>query len=76
MIVNIKKLDGQKSEFNIESTDAVTKLKEQLSEKVGINKDQIRLIHKGKPMTDDKTFGDQNVQPGATIHMIMQMRGG
>ena len=76
MIINVKKLDGQKDEFNIEPNDPVNKIKEMLSEKVGVNKEQIRLIHKGKPMTDDKTFAEQNVQPGAVIHMIMQMRGG
>lgn len=76
MKINIKKLDGQKQEFDIDSGDAVSKMKEILSEKVGINKDQIRLIFKGKPMVDDKTFGEQNVKDDSVIHMIMQMRGG
>ncbi len=54
MQITIKKLDGQKEEFNLEATDTVIKVKEMLSEKTGVHKDQIRLIFKGKPMLDDK----------------------
>lgn len=76
MQIHIKKLDGQKEEFNLESSDTVMKVKEMLSEKTGVHKDQIRLIFKGKPMVDDKTLAEQAVTAGATVHMIMQMRGG
>jgi hypothetical protein len=76
MQIHIKKLDGQKEEFNLEPTDTVMKVKELLGEKTGVHKDQIRLIFKGKPMLDEKTLNDQDVKAGNTVHMIMQMRGG
>jgi ubiquitin-like protein Nedd8 len=43
---------------------------------LGVHKDQIRLIFKGKPMVDEKSLGEQQVAAGSTVHMIMQMRGG
>jgi len=76
MQIHIKKLDGQKEEFSLEPSDVVLKVKEMLAEKTGVHKDQIRLIFKGKPMQDDKSLADQQVTAGATVHMIMQMRGG
>lgn len=75
MQIHIKKLDGQKEEFSLEPNDSVMKVKEMLAEKTGVHKDQIRLIFKGKPMVDDKTLDEQQVKAGATVHMIMQMRG-
>jgi len=76
MQIHIKKLDGQKEEFSLEPSDTVMKVKEMLSEKTGVHKDQIRLIFKGKPMVDEKSLGEQQVAAGSTVHMIMQMRGG
>ena len=76
MLINIKKLDGQKEEINCEASNTVTQLIEQLSEKIGINKDQIRLISKGKPMLMDRSLTEQGVVAGGTVHMIMQLRGG
>jgi len=76
MQIHIKKLDGQKEDITIDGSDVVTQLIEQLGEKIGINKDQIRLIFKGKPMLMDRSLNEQGVIAGGTIHMIMQLRGG
>ena len=42
---------------------------------MGIQKDQLRFIFKGKPMLDEKSLGEQGVKAGDTVHMIMQLRG-
>jgi len=75
MQITIKKLDGQKENFNFDKTDEVSKVKEALAEKAGIASQQIRLIFKGHPMVDTETLEKQGVTAGSTIHMIMQMRG-
>jgi Ubiquitin family len=47
-----------------------------LQEKEGIQVDQIKLIHSGKQLADDKTLEYYNITAGATIHMVLQLRGG
>lgn len=91
MQITVKKLDGTKEEIMVESSDITEQLKETLSDKTGglfpfslhfclkdfaVHKDQVRLIFKGKPMVDDKTLAEQGVTAGATIHMVLQLRGG
>ena len=54
----------------------VLAVKQALQEKEGIQVDQIRLIHSGKQLADDKTLESYNIVAGATIHMVLQLRGG
>jgi hypothetical protein len=46
-----------------------------LAEKTAIGVDQMRLVYGGKPMSDEKSFGEQNVQPGSVIQLVLQLRG-
>ena len=41
----------------------------------GIQVDQIRLIHGGRQLSDDKSLQDENITAGTTIHMVLQLRG-
>lgn len=72
----IKTLTGRKQAFNFEEENTVLLVKQALQEKEGIQVDQIRLIHSGKQLADDKQLADYNIQAGATIHMVLQLRGG
>ena len=72
----IKTLTGRKQAFNFEPENQVLAVKQALQEKEGIQVDQIRLIHSGKQLADDKTLESYNIGAGATIHMVLQLRGG
>jgi hypothetical protein len=72
----IKTLTGRKQAFNFEPENQVLAVKQSLQEKEGIQVDQIRLIHSGKQLADDKTLESYNIGAGATIHMVLQLRGG
>lgn len=72
----IKTLTGRKQAFNFEPENQVLAVKQALQEKEGIQVDQIRLIHSGKQLADDKTLESYNITAGATIHMVLQLRGG
>ena len=74
--VFIKTLTGRKQAFNFEPENQVLAVKQALQEKEGIQVDQIRLIHSGKQLADDKTLESYNIVAGATIHMVLQLRGG
>uniref|UniRef100_M4BXH5 Ubiquitin-like domain-containing protein n=2 Tax=Peronosporaceae TaxID=4777 RepID=M4BXH5_HYAAE len=76
MQIQIKTLTGRKQTFNFEPDNTILHVKQALQEKEGIQVDQIRLIYSGKQLADDKTLQDYNVEPGGTIHMVLQLRGG
>jgi hypothetical protein len=62
--------------LNFEPDNQVLLIKQSLQEKEGIQVDQIKLIHSGKQLADDKTLEYYNITAGATIHMVLQLRGG
>eukprot|EP00552_Chaetoceros_brevis_P002986 CAMPEP_0197736870 /NCGR_PEP_ID=MMETSP1435-20131217/4898_1 /TAXON_ID=426625 /ORGANISM="Chaetoceros brevis, Strain CCMP164" /LENGTH=78 /DNA_ID=CAMNT_0043325151 /DNA_START=51 /DNA_END=287 /DNA_ORIENTATION=+ len=72
----IKTLTGRKQSFNFEPDNQVLAVKLALQEKEGIQVDQIRLIYSGKQLADDRTLESYNINAGATIHMVLQLRGG
>ncbi|KAL4918145.1 ubiquitin family-domain-containing protein [Aspergillus aurantiobrunneus] len=54
----------------------VSRIKERVEEKEGIPPVQQRLIYGGKQMADDKTAQDYNLEGGATLHLVLALRGG
>mmetsp|Transcript_35469 Transcript_35469/g.35678 ORF Transcript_35469/g.35678 Transcript_35469/m.35678 type:complete len:80 (-) Transcript_35469:495-734(-) len=76
MQIFIKTLTGRKQAFNFEPENQVLAIKQALQEKEGIEVSQIRLIFSGKQLGDDSALRDYNIPAGATIHMVLQLRGG
>lgn len=74
--IYIKTLTGRKQALNFEPDNQVLSVKQALQEKEGIQVDQIKLIFSGKQLADDKTLEFYNINAGATIHMVLQLRGG
>jgi len=72
----IKTLTGRKQPFNFEPENQVLAIKQALQEKEGIQVDQIRLIFSGKQLADERTLESYSINAGATIHMVLQLRGG
>jgi ubiquitin-like protein Nedd8 len=54
----------------------ILQVKTLLQEKEGITVAQIRLIHNGKQLADDKTLDSYSIAGGATLHMVLALRGG
>lgn len=76
MQIFIKTLTGRKQAFNVEPNDTVEAVKMMLQEKEGIQIDQIRLIFSGKQLSDPQTLDSYSIGAGATMHMVLQLRGG
>ncbi len=76
MQIKIKTLTGRQQPLNIDEDSKIIEVKHQLQEKEGIQVDQIKLIYSGKQLNDEKTLGSYEIQPGAVIHMVLQLRGG
>ncbi len=54
----------------------ILQLKTMLQEKEGIDVKQIRLIHNGRQLADDKSLESCGVTAGTTLHMVLALRGG
>jgi len=76
MQIYIKTLTGSKQSFNFESENTILQIKTALQEKEGILVDQIRLIFGGKQLADENKLNDYKLEPGSTLHMVLQLRGG
>ncbi|PSS16900.1 hypothetical protein M430DRAFT_141404 [Amorphotheca resinae ATCC 22711] len=76
MLIKVRTLTGKEIELDIEADYKVAQIKEKVEEKEGIPPVQQRLIFGGKQMVDDKTAADYNLEGGATLHLVLALRGG
>ncbi|KAG8164582.1 hypothetical protein KVR01_004857 [Diaporthe batatas] len=76
MQIKVRTLTGKEIELDIERDYKVSTIKEKVEEKEGIPPVQQRLIFGGKQMADDKTAEDYALVGGATLHLVLALRGG
>ncbi|OJJ50480.1 hypothetical protein ASPZODRAFT_11351 [Penicilliopsis zonata CBS 506.65] len=76
MLIKVRTLTGKEIELDIEADYKVARIKERVEEKEGIPPVQQRLIYGGKQMADDKTAADYKLEGGATLHLVLALRGG
>ncbi|KFY15846.1 hypothetical protein V491_05536 [Pseudogymnoascus sp. VKM F-3775] len=76
MLIKVRTLTGKEIELDIENDYKVSQIKEKVEEKEGIPPAQQRLIYGGKQMVDDKTATEYNLEGGATLHLVLALRGG
>ncbi len=74
--IYVKTLQGKSITIDVNDTDTIDSLKEKISDKEGIPKDQQRLIFSGKQLEDDRTIGDYNIDADSSINMVLRLRGG
>ncbi|KAJ6938955.1 hypothetical protein NC651_005407 [Populus alba x Populus x berolinensis] len=74
-MIKVKTLTGKEIEIDIEPTDTIDRIKEQVEEKEGIPPVQQRLIYAGKQLGDDKTARDYNIEGGSVLHPVLALRG-
>ena len=60
----------------VEEGDRIEDVKAKIQEKEGIPPEQQRLIFAGKQMESHKTIGDYDLEDGASLHMVLRLRGG
>ena len=72
----VKTLTSRTMSFDVDSSNKVSKLKEQIALAEGIPSDQQRLVYCGEQLEDERTLADYNVQKETTIHLILRLRGG
>ncbi|EGW31553.1 uncharacterized protein SPAPADRAFT_56379 [Spathaspora passalidarum NRRL Y-27907] len=76
MQVKVKTLTGRDILVDVEPTDKIIRVKEMMEEKEGISPAQQRLIFNGSQLDDDKTIQESGISAGASLHLVLTLRGG
>jgi hypothetical protein len=76
MQVFVKTLNGKVISLEVESGDTIPQVKRLIQLKEGVIPEDMRLIHAGKQLFDDKTVADYNIKKEDTIHLVLRLYGG
>ncbi|XP_052510163.1 ubiquitin-like protein ISG15 [Budorcas taxicolor] len=67
---------GRSSSYEVQLTQTVAVLKQQVCQKERVQADQFWLSFEGKPMDDEHPLGEYGLTTGCTVFMNLRLRGG
>ena len=72
----VKTLTGKTVSIEVEESESIEDVKDKITAKAGIPKEQQRLIFNGQQVQDGKSIDDYDIGDDDTIHLVLRLRGG
>ena len=73
MNIIIKLLDNTKILFEVNENNTIFFIKQEIENKIHINKNTQRLIFSGYPLSDIMTLKQLNIKDNSIIHLVLQL---
>ena len=75
--ITLKTIQGDAEEFQVEKKMTIKEFGKKYIKEKGFSENTIMLFNfKGKKLDENKTFGDYNITPDDTIHILIRLHGG
>ena len=74
MQIHVETLAGTIVTLNVEPSNSIEDVIERIAAKEGLPPDNQHVTFEGKPLENNRTLADCNVQQGATLKMVLHLR--
>lgn len=74
MEISVVTLTGKTISLDVESSDKVSKVKEEIHKKESIDPTKQHLVFAGKQMENDQKLSDYNVRQDSTLRLVLSLR--
>ena len=76
MQIFIKTITGRTIDLDVDPSDTILHIKQNILDRADIPLDQLRLIFKGNSLENNRPLSDYNIKKKSVIHIVHYLLGG